>query len=139
MLDRLCAVAQEFVEEKQHFFHICEQILFRLRKAAAFDRRGNTVAHENQKGLFNPEFPQCIRLHLKQLHLLIEGQQAAYQIQMLLFRVHATLQIIDAVVLAVSVAVEILVGIIHNDGFPVFLHQRPCVSGLLGIAGGIGF
>ena len=48
MLDRLRAVAQEFVEEKQHFFHVCEQILFRLRKTAAFDRRGNTVAHKHQ-------------------------------------------------------------------------------------------
>ena len=38
---------------------------------------------------------------------------------MLLFSIHGTLQIVNAVVLAVSVAVEILVGIIHNDGFPI--------------------
>ena len=42
--------------------------------------------------------------------------------EMLLFRIHGTLQIVNAVVLAVSVAVEILVGIIHNDGFTIFLH-----------------
>ena len=56
---------------------------------------------------------------------------------MTLFLDNAFLQVVNTVILAVTVAIEILVGIVHDDGFSVFLHQRALILSFLGIAGGI--
>ena len=137
MFNRLCAVTQEGVQEYQHFFHIGKQLFFGLCQVAAFDRSGNAVANKYQQRLFNVEFAQLVRLNLKQLHLLIEGQQTADQIKVPLFRINGILQIIDAVIFSVAIVVEILVGVVHDDGFSVSLYQGTLVLGFLGIAGGI--
>ena len=57
---------------------------------------------------------------------------------MTLLLVNASSQVVDSVILTVTVAIEILVGVIHNDGFPVFLHQGAFFFRLGGVACGIG-
>ena len=84
------------------------------------------------------EFPQFVCFGFEHLHLLIERQQTSHQIQVALFLNDAFLQIINAVVFSVTVVVEILIGIVHDDGFSVFLHQCTLILGFLSVAGSVG-
>ena len=112
--DRSCSVADKLIDKIQHFLHI-SQLIFRCGS-------GNAVADKDQKRLLDLVFVEpCTRCAVK-LHLLVEGQQAAGQIQMTLLFVDAAFQVVDPIILAVTVLVEILVGIVHDDGLPVLFH-----------------
>ena len=56
---------------------------------------------------------------------------------MLLLRIDIAFQIVNAIILAVAVAVKIFIGIVHDYGFPVLLHKCPFIFCALRIAGGV--
>ena len=48
------------------------------------------------------------------------------------FFVDAFFQVVDAVILAVAVRIKVFVGIVHDDGLAVFIHQLPAGAGIAG-------
>ena len=129
-LHGFAAVSEELIQEGQDLLHVGQLLL----GGAGSD----TVAHKDQQGLFNRKLPQCRASFRKEVHLLIEGEQAAGEVQILGLPVDAAAEIVDPIILAVAVVVEVLVGIVHQNGLSVFLHQGTLFPGLGGVALGIG-
>ena len=108
-----CAIPDESINEKQDFFNISQ----------VFILRGSdySIAHKYHQRLLNFERSILFSISMVQLHLLIEGQETASQVKRLLLCINGFAQIVDAIILSISILIEEFVGIIHHNGFAILI------------------